>query len=256
MTRRGVASALAGLLLLPGLTACGASPAPLGPSGIDELTIPTPSPDPADFTADVDNPWFPLRPGTTSVYRQYSTAGSRLLDATVLPRTRGIAGVDTRPVRWVADDGHGRTTPLAVRWYAQDSRGNVWWFGQRVTPAGASLDPLATRSWTAGRGGARAGLVMAAVPRMGDGYANAYRRGVVERRSTVLSLRASASLPARTYHDAVLTLDESRLDPIQVVHSYYARGTGLVAQQSETGSTSELLLVAQHPGLSTPASRD
>jgi hypothetical protein len=241
-TTRGPAALLAAVLATLALVGCGASPAPLGPTGIDGLTIPTPSPHPADFTADVDNTWFPLPPGTTWTYRRYTAEGSDLVVATALPVTRRVAGVATRPVRWVAVRG-GRTTPLAVRWYAQDAAGNVWWFGQRLTPPGAGLDALATRSWLAGRDGALAGLTMAAHPRMGDGYVNAYQRGVVERRSTVLSLRATASLPDRTYRSTVLTRDVSRIDPIHVDRSYYAPGVGLVAQQAVAVSTSELYLV-------------
>jgi hypothetical protein len=261
MTREGVASALAALLLLSGLTACGASPTALGPTGIDELTVPTATPDPADFSADVDNPWFPLAPGVTWTYRRYRVDGYERVRATALPRTRRIAGVDTRPVRWdalcrVGTSCHGSTAPLGVRWYAQDTAGNVWWFGQRLTRAGSDLDPIATRSWVAGRDGAQAGLVMAAAPRVGDGYANASRPGVVERRSTVVSVDATASLPGRTYRHTVLTHDASPLDPVVVVRTYFARGVGLVAQESESASTTQLYLVAQRPGLSAPDTHD
>jgi len=243
---RGRAAVVAVLVVAGTLSACGAAPVPVGPRGIDQLTIPTPDPHPADFTADVDNTWFPLPPGTSWTYRRSTTSGSDRVVATALARTRRIDGVETRPVRWVAAH-RGRTTPLAVRWYAQDTAGNVWWFGQRLTSAGADLDALATRSWQAGRDGAQAGLVMAADPRMGDGYRNAYQPGVVERRSTVLSVRATASLPRRTYRDTVLTRDLSRVEPIHVVQSYYAPGTGLVAQQTVSTTTSELFLLRRRP---------
>jgi hypothetical protein len=228
------------------LSACGASPTPVGPTGIDQLTIPTPHPDPADFSSDVDNTWFPLPPGTTWTYQRASVGGSERVVATALPGTRRIDGVETRPVRWVAVQG-GRTTPLAVRWYAQDRGGSVWWFGQRLTGPGRDLDALATRSWLAGRAGAQAGMVMAAHPRRGDGYANAYQRGVVERRSTVVSLDATASVPSRTYHEVVLTRDVSRIEPIHVDQSYYAAEVGLVAQQTVSTTTTELFLVRMRP---------
>src|SRR5690242_18312430 len=101
-TTRGLGAVAAVLLAAGALTGCGASPAPLGPTGIDELTIPTPSPDPADFVADVDNPWFPLPPGTTWTYQRAGVNGSERVLATALPGTRRIDGVETRPVRWVA----------------------------------------------------------------------------------------------------------------------------------------------------------
>ena len=64
----------------------------------------------------------------------------------------------------------GRTV---VDWYAQDERGNVWWFGREGV-------------WRAGTDGAEAGLAMAAAPRVGDGYRMAYEPGVVEDTAEVL----------------------------------------------------------------------
>ncbi|MGA8246131.1 MAG: hypothetical protein WB797_04440, partial [Nocardioides sp.] len=127
-TRRQVSLALAAGLL----AACSGSPARLGPTGTDGLTIPTPSPLPADFVARVDNPWFPLSPGTRWVYRRYTTIDTRTLVATVLPAAREVDGVATTAVRWQWRGGDRGTTTLAVRWYAQDRAGNVWWFGQHV----------------------------------------------------------------------------------------------------------------------------
>jgi len=249
MTRAAVRVVRAAVLVAPLialLTACGASPQSLGPSGIDGLTIPTPSPDPADFREGVDNPWFPLAQGTVWTYRR-DTEGSRQgLVASVLPQPREIAGVATTGVRWEARR-HGRRVTVLVRWYAEDEAGNVWWFGQDVRRAPA-LDDLARRSWTAGEGGAEAGLVVAAEPRVGDGYANASAPGVVDRRSTVVSLTATVATPHTTYRDTVLTRDLSGLQPIQTTQSFFARDVGLVAQQTTGARTSDLtLLRVRHP---------
>jgi hypothetical protein len=214
------AAALAAVTAL--LVACGASPRPLGPSGVDGLTIPTPSPDPADFGDGVDNPWFPLAPGTVWTYRRDAATADVGLVAGVLPEHREIAGVATTGVRWQVAR-HGRRVTVLVRWYAQDRAGNVWWFGQDVG-RGPVVDDLARRSWAAG-------------------YVNAAAPGLVERRSTVVSLTATLSTPNDTYRDAVLTRDLSSLQPTQTTDSYYARGIGLVAQQTTGTRTSDLTLL-------------
>jgi hypothetical protein len=223
------------------LTACGASPKPLGPSGIDGLTIPTPSPDPADFRDAVDNPWFPLTPGTVWTYRRDAESADLTVVAAVLPGHREIAGVATTGVRWQASR-EGRRVTVLVRWYAEDEAGNVWWFGQDVR-RGPVVDDLARRSWTAGEGGAEAGLVISAEPRVGDGYANVRAPHVVARRSTVVSLTATVSTPTDTYRDTVLTRDLSSLQPAQTTNSYFAHGIGLVAQQTIGATTSDLTLL-------------
>ena len=116
------AAPLAALTLGPAvLTGCGASPAPLGPAGVDGLTIPTPSPRPADFAGDTENPWFPLRsrdPMDLPPVHADRLPRRRRHGA---PRARRIDGVPTTGVRWqvraagrahrhgpVVRRGHGR----------------------------------------------------------------------------------------------------------------------------------------------------
>lgn len=228
------------------LSACGASPAPLGPAGTDELVIPTPSPDPTDFPGDTSNAWFPLAPGTRWLYRQYTVSGNRRVDARVLPEARQIEGVATTALEWTVRE-RGRTSVVMTRWYAVDRSGNVWWFGQR-NGAGPTLDRLARRSWLAGRRGAEAGVVLTARPREGDGYFNARLPRVVERRSTVTGLDGTVATTTRTYHHAVVTADRSTLAPLDDVQSFYARGIGLVAQQDTTSTSTSLALLRMSRG--------
>ena len=225
------------------LVGCGATPAPEPPTGIDGLTIPTPSPTPADFVTGVDNPWFPLDPGTRWTYRRSTATGSQTLTATVLAHPHRVAGVDTTAVRWEVRRSGRRTSTLAIRWYAEDAAGNVWWFGQRVARTGPHVDLLATRSWAAGRHGAEAGLVVSAAPRVGDGYANGYQPHVVESRSTVASLDATVALPSRDYRGTLAIHDLSPLEPTRQVSSFYVRGLGLVAQETSEAVSTDLDLV-------------
>src|ERR1044072_2652040 len=64
-----MAAVLLSSTLLSGCGAAGqANPTEIGPQGVDELVVPTPSPDPDDFVDDVDNPWLPFAPGTVWTY--------------------------------------------------------------------------------------------------------------------------------------------------------------------------------------------
>jgi hypothetical protein len=243
---RATAPALALVVALTVVSAtlmgCGASPTKVGTTGIDELVIPTPSPDPDDFTGNATNAWFPLAPGTRWTYRRESVTSTSTVVAEVLPRPREIAGIATTAVRWRGRAG-GRMRTLMVRWYAVDRLGNVWWFGQRVTAHGPPLDHLATSSFQAGRDGAEAGLVLSATPRDGDGYFNALQPRVVARRSTVTSLRGTVSTPTRTFHGTVITSDLSSLAPVHTVQTFFARGVGLVAQADTTSAPTSLALL-------------
>jgi hypothetical protein len=209
-----------GAILVVLLGGCGTFARSYDPAGVDELTIPTPSPAPGDFVGTVDNPWLPLVSGTTLTY---TLTSPHLADATrtvtILPGRVDIAGVATTAVRSVVHGvpGQGETTD----YYAQDDRGNVWWFGHQG-PA---------RSWRAGHDGAQAGLAMAARPRTGDGYRTGYLQGVMEDVATVVDVDA----------DTVQVEVTSALSPGGVTRETYRRGTGLVTRiDAVTGEVDQL----------------
>jgi len=197
---------------------CGTESPQSRPAGVDELVIPTPSPDPADFVRGVDNPWLPLTPGATWRYRvSASTPGTLVI--TVEDTTYDIAGVATTPV--------SRTEPTGeqvVDYFAQDRKGNVWWFGREGV-------------WRAGDDGAEAGLAMPATPRVGDGWRAAYGAGLVDVRATVESNDQSASTPAGRFRELLGIDVTDALAPGGERRLYFARGVGLVEELSSQGPT-------------------
>lgn len=199
------------------LSGCGTGAESYPPSGIDGLTIPTPSPDPADFVTRITNPWLELTPGRVATYDvKRSGRPDATRTVTVLPGTVTVAGVRATAVRdQVTGPGIATTR---TDYYAQDRAGNVWWLGQ------AGL-------WQAGREGARAGLLVTAVPRLGDGYRAAYEKGVVEDVITVAQARP------------ILTLERtSALEPGGATWDTYRKGVGLVERLvSSTGERDVLV---------------
>src|SRR6476619_7112397 len=107
VVRRSLAAAT--VLALPlALAACAGGPPTVSPAGRDGLTIPTPSPDPADFVTGVDNPWFPLVQGTTWTYRVYGAEGRATERVRVLPGTTTIDGVTATGTRSTTSLPDGR----------------------------------------------------------------------------------------------------------------------------------------------------
>ena len=157
----GAARAVAAAVVVLVASGCGGigQPAPYDSPGINGLVIPTPTPDPDDFGASIDNPWLPLAPGST--WRYGVTAGGDTvgsIEAEVLDDSVEIAGLDATAVRTTTsvDD----EVETSTRFYAQDDDGNVWWVGEDSGGA----------TWRAGQDGAEAGLAMPADPRLGDGW--------------------------------------------------------------------------------------
>ena len=222
---------------------CGSSPEKSPPSGVDGLTIPTPSPDPADFVDHVDNPWFPLEPGTVWTYRTTGEDGRQTNTVTVTDRTREIQGVTTTVVHDEARDAAGRVVEDTYDWYAQDTAGNVWYFGEATT-AYDDGTPDTEGSWEAGVGGAEAGIVMLATPRVGDGYVQEHDPGVAEDRARIVSLTEQRVVRTDRYDGLLLTEDTTPLEPGLVERKYYAQGLGVVHEETVAGGDERVDLVS------------
>ena len=234
-----VGSLVGSLVVTALLSGCSAGlPPTLGPGGVDGLTIPTPSPDPGDFVRGVDNPWFPLVPGTVWTYRVYGASGRAVERVRVLPRTSAVGGIATTGVEDRTSLPDGRVLSTVVRLYAQDRAGNVWWLGQRVSGAAA-----AARSWLAGEQGARAGLAMAATPRLGDGYVEVDAPGVLHLDAEVLAVDGTRTLTDTTYRNLVV-LETTAPGESAGTREYYARGVGLVSRSAVTTTISQADLVS------------
>jgi hypothetical protein len=242
MSSSTFSSLLVAGLAAAALSGCAGGPPQVDPGGVDGLEIPTPSPDPRDFVASVDNPWLPLEPGTVWTYRARSDEGAETIVVTVTDRTRVVQGVPTTVVHDVVTDDRGRTVEDTFDWYAQDTAGNVWYFGEATTEYDGRKRST-EGSWEAGVDGAQAGLVMPATPRVGDGYAQEHRKGVAEDRAEILAVDERRVVPFGRYDDVVQTEDTTPLEPGLVEHKYYARGVGVVLEEDVSGGSEVVELV-------------
>ena len=235
----GLCAAIAASLL----SGCGAEPPSIDPTGVDELTIPTPSPDPADFVDEITNPYLPLTPGSTWTYSATSEDGEETITVTVLEETRLIQGVEATVVHDVVTDEDGGVLEDTYDWFAQDEAGNVWYLGETTTEYDGK-EVSTEGSWEAGNDGAEAGLAMPAEPRVGDGYRQEFYAGVAEDRAEVLDLETSLTLTYGVFDDLLKTEESSPLEPEVVEHKYYARGTGLVLERTVAGGDDVVELVS------------
>ncbi len=152
--------------------------------------------DPADFTTDIDNPYWPMKPGSRWVYRETDDEGATLrVEVTVTNRTKRIAnGVTARVVRDEVTEG-GEPVELTDDWYAQDREGNVWYLGEQTAEYENGKVKTRAGSFEAGRDGAQAGIAMPADPRPGLAYRQEYYKGEAEDRARVLSVDDQAEVP-------------------------------------------------------------
>jgi hypothetical protein len=228
--------------------ACGGNE---GKDGTNDLPLGTESVhlDPADFTTRVDNPYRPMLPGSRSVYRSTDTEGTVQRDElTVTHETKRMAdGVEARVVRDTTSE-NGEIVEDGYDWYAQDSKGNVWYLGElaREYEDGKLMK---TSKWEAGVDGAQPGVVMAAHPRPGIAYRQTHYAGPEEGddRAKVLATRQLVQSPAGHFKDAVLIADSSPLEPNVLEYKLFAPGVGLVRSILVAGGSDheELLSYSQ-----------
>jgi hypothetical protein len=200
----------------------------------------------AGFAPRVDNPWFPLTPGTTFVYRGVKDGKAARDVFTVLHSTKMIQGVRCTSVSdrlYLA----GRLEERTTDWYAQDRRGNVWYFGEATAELDRSGHVTSTEgSWLAGRNGARAGIYMPARPHVGQTGRQEYYKGHAEDHFAVVSVRARVSVPYVSSTRAVLTKEWTPLEPGTLDHKYYVRGIGTVKEVTVKGPLERDILVSVH----------
>ena len=195
--------------------------------------------DPADFTTRIDNPYWPMRPGSRWVYRETDREGAKQrVVVTVTRKTKLIAnGVTARVVHDVVTE-RGRPVEVTDDWYAQDRAGNIWYLGEHTTEY-ANGKPASTEgSFEAGVDGAQPGVVMPAHPKAGQRYRQEYYKGHAEDRGRVQFARRGL----------VMTADVNPLPPRKLEYKVYARGVGPVLSIGAIGSSDVEELVSYRVG--------
>lgn len=226
--------------LLPALLgACGGSSHNSSTAGSATSTLPQSSEpshlNPADFTTQIDNPYWPMPVGRRWQVHVSNPRGESLQETiTVTNQTTRIADGVTARVVHDAVYTQGKPTEITDDWYAQDKDGNVWYFGED-TAAIENGKKDTSGSFEAGRDGAEAGIAMAAHPVVGLTYREEYYRGHAEDQTKVLALDQQVQAPAGHFTGAILTDDYSPIEPTVSEYKLYAKGVGPVVAVSVSG---------------------
>ena len=203
-----------------------------------------PTPAASTYTATVDNPWFPLRPGVRYVYAGVKDGQPSRDVVTVAHVTKTIARV---PCAIVRDRLYlrGHLAERTTDWYSQDKAGNVWYFGEDTAELDTRGHVTTTEgTWRSGRNGARAGIYFPAHPRVGLSARQEFYKGHAEDHFQIVSLRTAARVPYLSTKAALLTKEWTPLEPAVVDHKFYVRGIGTVLEQTVRGGDERNALVS------------
>jgi hypothetical protein len=215
-----------------------ASASPSHANSSDSPSALPPLPPTSSFGTGAVNPYFPIVPGTTTVF-----AGS--IDGVAARETfsvtRGTEVVDGVPANVIRDrlylaraDGDGRyLAEDTTDWYATDATGTVWYLGEDTAEYDENGTLLSTDgSWKAGVDGARAGIFMPAVPTVGAVYQQ-------ESATDAQDFFRITAIEG----DTVVTREYTPLEPGLITKKVYETDVGQVLEDTVKGASIEDLIL-------------
>jgi len=215
------------------LTAC----QKLGPAAYDPVI------DPANFVSQIDNPYFPLVPGTTFIYESQNISPSSRDVFAVTHNTRVLDGVTCVEVHDSVFTG-GVLTEDTLDWFAQDKEGNVWYFGENTHELEDGLISTIDGSFMGGVDNDKPGIIMKAHPAVGDFYRQEFSLNNAEDEAESLSLETVVTVPYGTFRHCLQSEETTPLEPDALEDKYYAPGVGNVLTVDRvTGERDELVQI-------------
>jgi hypothetical protein len=210
------------------------------PQGDEQVEL-----DPAEFTADIDHPYWPMTPGTQWEYRELDGDGEELrVVVTATTETREIAnGVVARVVRDTVYAGV-QIVEDTFDWYAQHEDGTVWYLGEDTAEFEGGEIVSRDGSFEAGVDSALPGIAVPADPRPGMSYRQEYLAGEAEDNGAVLSVEELVEVPYGRFDGALLTRDTNALEPDVAELKLYAPGVGPVLTLDISGGSGREELVS------------
>jgi hypothetical protein len=185
---------------------------------------------PANYTHKVDHPLVPLTKVRRTEFRGREEDTAMRVVTRVLKRTRRVAGVRVAIVA-VREFEDGELVERTQDYYAQDRKGRVWYFGEKVDDIENGKVVDHGGQWLAGKNGAQPGLFMPAKPKVGQLFEQERAPGVAEDRSKVVALGREVTTPAGSFDRCIKTRDFAPLDN-STEFKFYCPGVGLVREQA------------------------
>jgi hypothetical protein len=232
MKRQNTIRALAAAFALSALNVTAAGPT----DATDDIN-------PQDFTVTIDNPFFPLPPGITFIYKGNREGRRQRDEFAVTERTLVIDGVTCRVVHDKVFE-RGVLRENTFDYFAQDRDGNVWYFGEDTEELDKHGRVVSTAgTWRAGVDGAQPGVIMEAHPQVGDHYFQELAAPLAQDEAIVLNLAEIVAVPFGKFTNCLQTKEFTQLEPGNIEHKFYASGVGFILGVVVKGGKERLALV-------------
>ena len=198
----------------------------------------------------IDNEWFPLRPGSKYVWTGTEHVDGKREDHKVVfvvtDLTKRVNGVRTRVV-WDRDYVNGRLSEGELAFMAQDDSGNVWSYGEYPEEWEGKKIAGAPATWIPGLDGAKPGILMPAAPRVGGrSYLQGLAPGIqfADRAKAPRTVKRMC-VPAGCFRNVLVNAEWTPEEPGARKLKYYARGVGSIRVGFTSGEQREKLVLVR-----------
>lgn len=204
-----------------------------------------------DNSTNIDNEWFPLKPGTQLVFEGETVENGESVPHRVVINvtdlTKVISGIRS-VVTWDLDYSAGQLVEAELAFFAQDSDGNVWRMGEypEEYEDGKLVD---NPTWIHGLDKALAGIAMKANPQIGTpDYPQGWGPNVDwTDRGQVDKVVEEICVPAGCYQNVLVIRETSASEQGAFQLKYFAPGVGnVLVDWTGTDQTQETLELVEY----------
>ena len=185
-------------------------------------------------SARITNKYLPVSKFHRTVLRGVDTGQHLRVVRTLLHRTKRFPyrgkRVRAAVVRDVVTNTRAhRRIEKTLDYMAQDTAGNVYYFGEDVNEYPPQGPVRHEGQWRLGRDTKRPGVLMPAHPRLGDSYKSEAVPGITHETDHVVAVGKTKRVHGHTYHH-VIRVRENAGPPPEVEFKTYSRGTGVITE--------------------------
>jgi hypothetical protein len=204
-------------------------------------TLYAPRFDPRDFVGVVNHRFFPLKPGMRWEYSGVEDGEKETNVVLVTGERKEILGISATVVldRVFVE---GELKEKTFDWFAQDSRGNVWYLGEDTKELEGGKVVSTEGSWEAGKNGAVPGIIMPAHPQPGQHYRQEFLKGEAEDEASITARGLDVTVPFGSFHNCLKTVEFTLLEPGVSEAKFYCPDIGFVKARGIQGPETRLVL--------------
>jgi hypothetical protein len=195
----------------------------------------TPLEDGIAFSAEVTHPFYPL---STVRYAELRSEDEHVVRE-VQEKTKQVGGVECL-VLAEKEYEDGELAEISYNYFAQDARGNVYYFGEDVDDYEDGEVVGHGGAWLVGRNAVEPCLFMPAELVVGFGFKPENSPPDAEEWDEIAALDAKLKVPAGEFEDVLVIKESNDLDKWPdkwEEQKFYARGIGLISENRELNLT-------------------